>query len=140
VPYAAKLISDWKSVSTFTRNISWIYFYQGDHLRALHWAEESLSATAQTEDELLIAAAKRSLGTVELHLGHFDRSETLLKDVLKTSEKFASDDYGIYSKGLRSMGWASLSMAWQYQGCQGMVSKARTPGRIGSRVRSPSLR
>jgi hypothetical protein len=32
---AAKLLSDWKSVSTFARNISWIYFYQGDYLRAL---------------------------------------------------------------------------------------------------------
>ena len=42
---AAKLLSDWKSVSTFARNISWIYFYQGDYLRALHWAEEALSAT-----------------------------------------------------------------------------------------------
>jgi tetratricopeptide (TPR) repeat protein len=106
--YAAKLISDWKSVSTFARNISWIYFYQGDHLRALHWAEESLAATAQTEDELLIAAAKRSLGTVELHLGNFDRSEALLKDVLQTSEKFASDDYGIYSKGFAQYGLGEL--------------------------------
>jgi tetratricopeptide (TPR) repeat protein len=105
---AAKLIADWKSVSTFARNISWIYFYQGDHLRALHWAEESLSATTQTEDELLIAAAKRSLGTVELHLGNFDRSEMLLKDVLTTSEKFASDDYGIYSKGFAQYGLGDL--------------------------------
>ncbi|MGZ9164484.1 MAG: tetratricopeptide repeat protein [Anaerolineales bacterium] len=104
----AKLILDWKSVSTFARNISWIYFYQGDYLRALHWAEESLSATAKTEDELLIAAAKRSLGTVELRLGNFDRSEKLLKDVLKTSEKFASDDYGIYSKGFAQYGLGDL--------------------------------
>jgi tetratricopeptide (TPR) repeat protein len=106
--YAAKLVSDWKSVSTFARNISWIYFYQGDYMRALHWAEESLLATTQTEDELLIAAAKRSLGTIELHLGNFDRSETLLKDVLKTSEKFASDDYGIYSKGFAQYGLGEL--------------------------------
>ncbi|HSL46195.1 MAG TPA: NB-ARC domain-containing protein [Anaerolineales bacterium] len=105
---AAKLISDWKSVSTFARNISWIYFHQGDYLRALHWAEESLSATNQTEDELLIAAAKRSLGTVELHLGNFARSETLLKDVLQTSEKFAEDDYGIYSKGFAEYGLGDL--------------------------------
>jgi len=106
--YAAKLVSDWKSVSTFARNISWIYLYQGDYLRALHWAEESLLATTQTEDELLIAAAKRSLGTIELHLGNFDRSETLLKDVLKTSEKFAGDDYGIYSKGFALYGLGEL--------------------------------
>jgi tetratricopeptide (TPR) repeat protein len=106
--YAAKLVSDWKSVSTFARNISWIYLYQGDYMRALHWAEESLLATTQTEDELLIAAAKRSLGTIELHLGNFDRSETLLKDVLKTSEKFASDDYGIYSKGFAQYGLGEL--------------------------------
>ncbi|HLO15271.1 MAG TPA: NB-ARC domain-containing protein, partial [Anaerolineales bacterium] len=102
--YAAKLLADWKSVSTFARNISWIYFYQGDYLRALHWAEESLSATTQTEDELLIAAAKRSLGTVELQLGNFDRSEKLLLEVLSTSEKFVSDDYGIYSKGFAQYG------------------------------------
>jgi tetratricopeptide (TPR) repeat protein len=105
---AAKLVSDWKSVSTFARNISWIYFYQGDYLRALHWAEESLSATTQTEDELLIAAAKRSLGAIELHLGNFDRSEALLQDVLKTSEKFADDDYGIYSKGFAQYGLGDL--------------------------------
>src|SRR6266498_658739 len=104
----AKLISDWKSVSTFARNISWIYFYQGDYLRALHWAEESLSATTKTEDELLIAAAKRSLGTVELYLGNFDRAEELLKDVLKTSAEFASDDYGIYSKGFAQYGLGDL--------------------------------
>ena len=105
---AAKLLADWKSVSTFDRNICWIYFYQGDYLRALHWAEESLSSTTKTEDELLIAAAKRSLGTVEMRLGHFDRSEKLLKDVLQTSEKFAGDDYGIYSKGFAQFGLGDL--------------------------------
>jgi tetratricopeptide (TPR) repeat protein len=106
--HAAKLLSDWKSVSTFARNISWIYFYQGDYLRALHWSEEALSATTKTEDELLIAAAKRSLGTVEMRLGNFDRSEKLLMDVLKTSEAFASDDYGIYSKGFAQYGLGDL--------------------------------
>lgn len=105
---AAKLLSDWKSVSTFARNISWIYFYQGDYLRALHWAEEALSATTKTEDELLIAAAKRSLGTVEMRLGNFSRSERFLKDALKTIEKFANDDYGIYSKGFAEYGLGDL--------------------------------
>jgi len=116
---AAKLLSDWKSVSTFARNISWIYFYQGDYLRALHWSEESLSATTKTEDELLIAAAKRSLGTVELRLGHFDRSEKLLKDVLRTTEEFTSDDYGIYSKGFAQYGLGDL----EYE--RGNISAAR---------------
>ena len=106
---AAKLLSDWKSVSTFARNISWIYFYQGDYLRALHWSEESLLATTKTEDELLIAAAKRSLGTVEMRLGHFDRSENLLKDVLKTTEEYTHDDYGIYSKGFAQYGLGELA-------------------------------
>ena len=105
---AANLLSDWKSVSTFARNICWIYFYQGDYLRALRWAEDALSATTKTEDELLIAAAKRSLGTVELRLGNFERSEELLKDVLNTSEKFAGDDYGIYSKGFAQYGLGDL--------------------------------
>jgi tetratricopeptide (TPR) repeat protein len=105
---AAKLLEDWKSVSTFARNISWIYFYQGDYLRALRWAEEALLATTKTEDPLLIAAAKRSLGTVELRLGNLDRSEKLLEDVLKTSEEFASDDYGIYSKGFAQYGLGDL--------------------------------
>ena len=105
---AAKLISDWKSVSTFARNICWIYFYQGDYLRALHWAEEALSATNKTEDKLLIAAAQRSLGTVDLRLGNFDRSEKLLQDALKTSEEYASDDYGIYSKGFAQHGLGDL--------------------------------
>jgi tetratricopeptide (TPR) repeat protein len=116
---AAKLLSDWKSVSTFARNISWIYFYQGDYLRALHWAEESLSATTKTEDPLLIAAARRLLGTVELRLGNFDRSERLLKEVLQTSEEFANDDYGIYSKGFAEYGLGDL----EYE--RGNTSKAR---------------
>jgi len=116
---AAKLLSDWKSVSTFARNISWIYFYQGDYLRALHWSEESLSATTKTEDELLIAAAKRSLGTVELRLGNFDRSEKLLKDVLKTTEESTSDDYGIYSKGFAQYGLGDL----EYE--RGNINEAR---------------
>jgi LuxR family glucitol operon transcriptional activator len=105
---AAKLIPDWKSVSTFARNIAWIYFYQGDYLRALYWAEEALSATTKTEDPLLIAAAKRSLGTVELRLGNYDRSEKLLLEVLQTSEEFATDDYGIYSKGFAQYGLGDL--------------------------------
>jgi tetratricopeptide (TPR) repeat protein len=105
---AAELVSDWKSVSTFARNICWIYFYQGDYLRALRWAEESLSATTKTEDKLLIAAAKRSLGTVELRLGNFDRSESLLMDVLKTCEEFPKDDYGIYSMGFAQYGLGDL--------------------------------
>lgn len=105
---AANLLSDWKSVSTFARNISWIYFYQGDHLRALNWAVEALSATTKTEDELLIAAAKRSLGAVELRLGNFDHSEQLLLDVLITSSKFTTDDYGVYSKGFAEYGLGEL--------------------------------
>lgn len=105
---AAKLLSDWKSVSTFARNIAWIYFYQGDALRALHWAEEALSATTKTADPLLIAAAKRSLGTVELRLGNFTRSEKLLKEVLEAGEKFTDDDYGIYSKGFAQYGLGDL--------------------------------
>lgn len=105
---AANLLSDWRAVSTFARNISWIYFYQGDYLRALRWAEESYSATTITEDELLIAAAQRLLGTVELRLGNFDRSEQLLKDALEASEKFADDDYGIYSKGFAQFGLGDL--------------------------------
>src|ERR1051325_7295432 len=105
---AAKLLSDWKSVSTFARNISWIYFYQGDYLRALHWSEESLSATTKTQDQLLIVAAKRSLGTVEMRLGNFNRSENLLMEVLHTSEEFATDDYGIYSKGFAQYGLGEL--------------------------------
>ncbi len=106
---AAQMIPDWRSVSTFARNIAWIYFYQGDYLRALHWAEEALSATAKTEEPLLIAAAKRSLGTVELRLGNFDRSEKLLLEVLKTSEEFPNDDYGIYSKGFAQYGLGDLA-------------------------------
>jgi len=105
---AANLLADWKSVSTFSRNISWIYFYQGDYLRALRWAEEALSATTLTEDKLLIAAAKRSLGTVELRLGNFDRSRALLMEVLQTSEEFPKDDYGIYSRGFAQYGLGEL--------------------------------
>ena len=105
---AARLLSDWKSVSTFARNISWIYFYQGDYLRSSQWAEESLSATKMTADELLIAAAKRLLGTVELRLRNFDRSEILLNEVLKTCSAYADDDYGIYSKGFAEYGLGDL--------------------------------
>jgi tetratricopeptide (TPR) repeat protein len=105
---AANLLADWKSVSTFARNISWIYFYQGDDLRALRWAEEALSATTLTEDKLLIAAAKRSLGTVELRLGNFDRSRALLMEVLQTSEEFPKDDYGIYSRGFAQYGLGDM--------------------------------
>jgi len=118
---AAKLLADWKSVSTFARNISWIYFYQGDNLRALHWAEEALSAATKPEDDLLleITAAKRSLGAVEFRLGNFDRSEKLLKEALKISEESASDDYGIYSRGFAQYGLGEL----EYE--RGNVSGAR---------------
>ncbi|HMR97945.1 MAG TPA: NB-ARC domain-containing protein [Anaerolineales bacterium] len=105
---AANLLSDWKSVSTFARNISWIYFYQGDSLRALRWAEESLSATTITRDVLLIAAAQRLIGTVELRLGNFERSEKMLMDALTASESHADDDYGIYSKGFAQFGLGDL--------------------------------
>jgi len=116
---AAELLSDWKSVSTFDRNISWIYFYQGDYLRALRWSEEALAATTKTKDELLIAAAKRSLGAVELRLGNFDHSERLLMDVLKTSAEFTSDDYGVYSKGFAQYGLGEL----EYE--RGNIKKAQ---------------
>ena len=104
---AAQLLSDWKSVSTFARNISWIYFYQGDYLRALHWAEEALSATTKTEDPLLIAAAKRSLGTVELRLGNFDRSEELLMAVLRTARNSPTTTMASTARDLHSMAWAT---------------------------------
>ena len=116
---AANLLSDWKSVSTFARNISWIYFYQGDYLRALRWAEESLSATTITQDVLLIAAAQRLTGTVELRLGNFERSEQLLTDALVASEKFADDDYGIYSVGFAQFGLGDLENE------RGNIKKAR---------------
>ena len=105
---AANLISDWRSVSTFARNISWIYYYQGDYLRALRWAEESLSATTITQDALVIAAAQRLLGTVEIRLGNFDRAEKLLRDALDASETDTADDYGIYSKGFAQFGLGDL--------------------------------
>jgi len=105
---AARLLSDWKAVSTFARNISWIYFYQGDYLRSSQWAEESLSATRMTEDELLISAAKRLLGTVELRLGNFERSERLLDEVVLTCSEYADDDYAIYSKGFAEYGLGDL--------------------------------
>ena len=105
---AAKLLPDWRSVSIFARNIAWIYFYQSDYLRALHWAEEALSATTKTEDPLLIAAARRLLGTVELRLGNFNRSEQLLLEVLNASGEFVNDDYGIYSKGFAQYGLGDL--------------------------------
>ena len=117
---AATLLEDWKSVSTFARNICWIYFYQGDYLRALQWAEEALAAIAKTEDRLLIAAAQRSLGTVELRLGNFEHSENLLMDALTTSEEFAADDYGIYSKGFAQHGLGDL----EYE--RGKLEKARS--------------
>mgnify|MGYP000055867038 CR=1 FL=1 len=116
---AAKLIPDWKSVSTFARNIAWIYFYQGDYLRASYWAEEALSATNKTEDRLLIAAAQRSLGTVKLRLGDYKRSEELLRAVLKTTEEFPDDDYGMYSKGFAEYGMGDL----EYE--RGDMQKAR---------------
>ena len=56
----------------------------------------------------MIAAAKRSLGTEELRLGNFERSQKLLLEVLKTSEEFATDDYGIYSKGFAHYGLGDL--------------------------------
>jgi tetratricopeptide (TPR) repeat protein len=45
---------------------------------------------------------------VELRLGNFERSEKLLKDVLKTTDEFTSDDYGIYSKGFAQYGLGDL--------------------------------
>ncbi|MCC6500289.1 MAG: tetratricopeptide repeat protein [Anaerolineales bacterium] len=105
---AANLLADWRSVSTFARNISWIYYYQGDYLRALRWAEESLSATTITQDALVIAAAQRLLGTVEIRLGNFDRAEKLLRDALEASETDTVDDYGIYSKGFAQFGLGDL--------------------------------
>ena len=45
---------------------------------------------------------------MELRLGNFARSETLLKEVLQTTEQFASDDYGIYSKGFAQYGLGDL--------------------------------
>jgi tetratricopeptide (TPR) repeat protein len=72
-----------------------------------------------TEDELLIAAANRSLGTVEMRLGNFDHSEKLLLDVIETSTKFSKDDYGIYSKGFAQYGLGDL----EYE--RGNIKKAR---------------
>jgi tetratricopeptide (TPR) repeat protein len=43
-----------------------------------------------------------------MRLGNFERSEKLLMDVLRTSEKFAHDDYGIYSKGFAQYGLGEL--------------------------------
>jgi tetratricopeptide (TPR) repeat protein len=56
---------------------------------------------------------------VELRLGNFNRAEQLLVDVLKTTEKFVSDDYGIYSKGFAEYGLGDL----EYE--RGNISKAR---------------
>jgi tetratricopeptide (TPR) repeat protein len=43
-----------------------------------------------------------------LRLGNFERSENLLRDVLRISEKFAGDDYGIYSRGFAQFGLGDL--------------------------------
>ncbi len=96
---AAQMLEDWKAVSAFSRNITWIYFYQGDYTRAQHWAEASLQAALRTDDTLFIAAAKRALGTVVIRLGKFDLAKQLLLDAIDVCKQHKHDDYALYSLG-----------------------------------------
>jgi hypothetical protein len=127
---AARLLSDWKSVSTFARNISWIYFYQGDYLRSSQWAEESLSATRMTEDQLLIAAAKRLLGTVEMRLRNYDRSERLLTEVIDTCSAYTTASI---ARALQNTAWATSNLsAGTLQKRRNGTSRPSRPGRTRS--------
>ncbi|GAA6619387.1 tetratricopeptide repeat protein [Scytonema sp. NUACC26] len=96
---AAQLLEDWKSVGNFSRNITWIYFYQGDYIRAQRWAEASLQAMLQTGDDIQIATAKRALGTVVTHLSEFDRAKQLLLEAIEVYEQHNHDDYALYGLG-----------------------------------------
>ncbi len=106
---ASRLVNDWNAVSSLSRNIAWIYYYQGDNLRALHWAESSLAAVRETGDPMLVAAAQRLLGTVETRLAHWERAEQLLLEVLAVSSAhLATDDYAYYSLGFAQNGMGDL--------------------------------
>lgn len=108
---AAQLLEDWKSVGNFSRNITWIYFYQGDYIRAQHWAEASLQAMLRTDDAVRVATAKRALGTVVTRLGKFKLAKELLLEAIKVYENHKNDenqnndenhkqnDYVLYSLG-----------------------------------------
>jgi len=106
---ASRLLNDWRSVSTLSRNIAWIYFYQGDNLRALHWAESSLEAIQKVGSPMMVAAAKRSLGMVQIRLGNLEIAKRLLSEVLDIStEHLSKDDYAYYSLGFAQNGMGDL--------------------------------
>ncbi len=96
---AAQLLEDWESMGNFSRNITWIYFYQGDYIRAEHWAEASLQAMLQTGDAVQVATAQRALGTVVTHLNKFDLAKQLLLEAIAVYEQHKHDDYVLYSLG-----------------------------------------
>ncbi|MBD2168930.1 tetratricopeptide repeat protein [Calothrix membranacea FACHB-236] len=110
---AAQLLEDWKGVSGFSRNITWIYFYQGNCERAQYWAEASLQAALKTNDILFIAAAKRALGTVVIRLGKFDLAKQLLLEAIDICQEHKDDDYAIYSLGFSLYGMGDLKYEMQ---------------------------
>jgi tetratricopeptide (TPR) repeat protein len=110
---AAQLLEDWKSVGNFSRNITWIYFYQGDYIRAQHWAEASLRAMLQTSDVIQIATAQRALGTVVTHLNQFDLARQLLLEAIKVYEQHKHDDYALYSLGFAQNDMGDLAYEMQ---------------------------
>ncbi len=106
---AAELLGDWTALGTFRRNIGWIYFYQGDNVRAKQWAEGSLEVVQRTGDRLLIAAAKRAVGTIEVRQHHFEEAEHLLQEALNAYEGDDTNDYEIYHLGRSQNDLADLA-------------------------------
>jgi len=108
---AAELIGDWDAMGTFCRNIAWIYFYQGDNLRAREWAQKSLAAVEKTGDRLLIAAAQRTLGTIEVRLHNYQSAEELLTNALNAYRDDETNDYELYNLGFSRLGLGELAFS-----------------------------
>lgn len=131
---AAEILEDASAIGTFRRNIAWIYYYQSDNVRAKQWARLSLDAVLLTHDRLLIAAAKRALGTIEIRLHSFDIAEQLLTEALDSYQEDPTNDYELYNRGFAQQGFGDLAYErGDYQAARQWYERAletwHTPGR-----------
>lgn len=81
---AAEKLSDKHSLAACCiRELSWLYFWQGDLKRAEYFSRKGLALARDLDDEYLIAYGKKRLGMVYQRDGNYGKAEKTLREALR---------------------------------------------------------
>lgn len=89
---ACKKTADDRSLALYyVRELSWLYFWQGDIKRAQKYGEKGLSLAMRIKDDFIIALGKQRLGMVYQKQNKLEQAQVYLNEALKIFKKLGEE-------------------------------------------------